>query len=321
MDALSEVLRAVRLAGAVILHADLGAPWGLDVPSATPLAKGFLHDADHPAIFHAVLRGECWMQMDEDEPLRVTEGEVLLFSHGDAHRLVSDPGSATVPLASLVRPPVAGELLTIVHGGDGERVRLVTGLAAVDRRLGDPLLVDLPRVMRVDLRGQHSVGQLENSLAFSLTETDAPRPGGIASLERIAELVVIDAIRRHVESTPPGATGWLAGLDDRFVGRALALLHGSPGEDWTVERLAKLVGVSRSALAEHFTRIIGEPPITYLTRWRLCLAARELSGSMREIQGIAKDAGYDSAGAFSAAFKRAYGKTPTAWRKKQTRRK
>jgi AraC family transcriptional regulator, alkane utilization regulator len=200
-------------------------------------------------------------------------------------------------------------------------VRLVTGLAAVDRRLGDPLLVDLPRVMRVDLRGQHSVGQLENSLAFSLTETDAPRPGGIASLERIAELVVIDAIRRHIESTPPGSTGWLAGLDDRFVGRALALLHGSPGEDWTVQRLAKLVGVSRSALAEHFTRILGEPPITYLTRWRLCLAARELSGSMREIQGIAKDAGYDSAGAFSAAFKRAYGKTPTAWRKKQTRRK
>ncbi|QJR11907.1 RCS-specific HTH-type transcriptional activator RclR [Usitatibacter rugosus] len=322
MDALSEVLRAVRLAGAVILNADLGAPWGLTVTETTPLARGFLHDADKPAIFHVMLRGECWMQVDEDEPIRVTEGEALLFPHGHAHKLESFTDvTVSTPLATLLTPPIAGELVPAVHGGGGEHTRLATGLASFDRRLADPLLAALPNVVRVDLRGTAALEQLEGSLAFELTETEAPRPGGIASLARIAELVVIDVIRRHIEATPPGATGWLAGLDDRYVGRALALMHGRPGDEWTVEKLAKLVGLSRSALAEHFTRILGDPPITYLTRWRLSLAARDLANSSREIQGIAKDAGYESAGAFAHAFKRAFGKTPTAWRRKNRRRK
>ena len=132
---------------------------------------------------------------------------------------------------------------------------------------------------------------------------------------------MIDIVSHHIEATPQGSTGWLAGLDDRFVGRALALMHGRPGDDWTVEKLAKQVGLSRSALAEHFTRILGEPPITYLTRWRLCLAAQTLAETHREIRAIAKDAGYESASGFSQAFKRVYGKAPTRWRRKQRRSK
>ena len=321
MDALSEVLRAVRLTGAAILDADLGAPWAVAVHSPSTLAKGFLPEAVDPAVFHVVAQGTCWIQLGEDEPIRVVAGEGVLLPHGDAHWLGNEPGVQAVPLATLVKAPIAGELAQTVHGGGGARTRLLTGLASMDRRLADPLLASLPRMVRVSLGGSSAVEQLERALAFELSDTAAPRPGGTASLARLAELVAIDIVRRHVEATPQGATGWLAGLDDRHVGRALALMHGRPGDDWTVEKLARQVGLSRSALAEHFTRILGDPPITYLTRWRLCLAAQTLANTHHEIRAIAREAGYESAGAFSHAFKRAFGNAPTAWRRKHRRRK
>jgi AraC-like DNA-binding protein len=320
MDALSEVLRAVRLTGAAILNADLGAPWAVSTQSSTALARGFINDAQEPAIFHAIVEGVCWIQLSGDEPLRVVAGEGVLLPYGDAHWLGSETGLAPVPLASLVKAHIGGELAPVVHGGGGARTRLVTGLASMDRRLADPLLASLPRLVRVGLAGSNAMEQLERALAFELSASAAPRPGGTASLARLAELVAIDIIRRHVESTPQGATGWLAGLDDRFIGRALALMHGRPGDDWTVEKLARQVGQSRSALAEHFTRMLGEPPITYLTRWRLCLAAQTLATTHREIRAIAKEAGYESASGFSHAFKRVFGKPPTKWRRKQKRK-
>ncbi len=321
MDALSEVLRAVRLTGAAVLNADLGAPWAVAIQSSTALSRGFIHEAQDPGIFHAVLGGVCWLRLGDDEPIRIVAGEGVLLPFGDAHWLGSQAGLAPVAFSSLVKVPIAGELAPVVHGGDGARTRLVTGLAAVDRRLADPLLASLPRLVRVNLAGSSAMEQLERSLAFELTASAAPRPGGTASLARLAELVAIDIIRRHVEGTPQGSIGWLAALDDRFVGRALALMHGRPGEVWTVEKLARQVGLSRSALAEQFTRMLGEPPITYLTHWRLCLAAQSLASTHREIRSIAKEAGYESAGAFSHAFKRAFGNAPTAWRRKHRRRK
>jgi AraC-like DNA-binding protein len=321
MDALSEVLRAVRLTGAAILNADLGAPWAIEVDSTPGLARAFLPESESPAIFHVVTQGELWVQSGADEPIRVIAGEAVLFPHGDAHRLGSDVDAKPVPIAALVNAPIAGELIPTVHGGDGPRSRIVTGLASVDRRLADPLLGSLPHMVRVNFGGSSALEQLEGALSFELTESDAPRAGGLASLARLAELVVIDIIRRYVEATPSTSVGWLAGLNDRYVGRALALMHARPGDDWTVEKLARQVHLSRSALAEQFTRLLGEPPITYLTNWRLCLAAQKLAATNREIRAIAKEAGYESAGAFSHAFKRAFGKPPTAWRRKQKRRK
>lgn len=322
MDALSEVLRAVRLTGAAILNADLGAPWAFAAGPAGALARGFIAEPHDPAVFYVVLEGMAWLQLSGDEePLRVSAGEGVLLAHGDAHWLGSEKGLEPVALATLVRPPIAGELAPAVHGGVGPRTRLIAGLASMDRRLADPLLAALPRLVRVSLAQSAAVEQLRRALGFELSATEAPRPGGTASLARLAELVVIDVIRRHIEATPRGSTGWLAGLDDRYVGRALALMHGRPGDEWTVEKLARQVGLSRSALAEHFTRLVGEPPITYLTRWRLCLAAQSLASTHHEIRAIAREAGYENAGAFSHAFKRAFGKAPTAWRRRHRRRK
>jgi len=316
MDALSEVLRAVRLTGATILNADFGAPWGVAAGSSNALARGFLPEADTPAVFHLVTTGECWLQAEGVEPIRLRAGEVALLAHGEAHRLGDAPVSECVALAALVKPPIAGELAPVVHGGNGRRTHIITALAALDRRFADPLLASLPRVLRADLRGAPAAEHLRDALGLTLSGSEAPRAGGIATLARLAELVFIEAIRRHVEAIPPGDSGWLAGLGDRYVGRALALMHARPGEDWTVERLARQVGLSRSALAERFTELLAEPPITYLTHWRLRLAAQKLLGSTRSMAAIAREAGYESSGAFSHAFKRAFGKPPSIWRRR-----
>ena len=131
--------------------------------------------------------------------------------------------------------------------------------------------------------------------------------------------MIVEALARYVQALPPGGSGWLAGLNDRYVGRALALVHGRPSEPWTVERLGRLVGLSRSSLADRFSEVMGEPIFAFLTRWRLQLAAENLLTSARTVETIAKEAGYESASAFSHAFKRAFGKPPTAWRRRRKR--
>jgi transcriptional regulator GlxA family with amidase domain len=189
----------------------------------------------------------------------------------------------------------------------------------MEKPLCDPLLEALPALVVANVRGTPAERALEDALGFSLSESDAPRAGGVATLARLAELLFIEIVRRHVESAPSDATGWIAGLNDRYVGRALALMHGKPGEDWTVEKLARQVGLSRSALADRFVHLLGAPPITYLSDWRLRLAAQKLASTRRTVESIAADAGYESSGAFSHAFKRTFGKPPSLWRKRSRR--
>jgi AraC-like DNA-binding protein len=320
MDALSEVLRVCRLRAAPVLNGDFGAPWGLAAGSTATLARAFLADAEAPALFHLVLSGECLVQTPGLEAQRLGPGEALLVLRGTPHRLGSAGDGPEAALSSLARAPIAGELVPVRHGGSGARARIVSCLVALERPLCDPLMDALPNIVTADLRGTPSARLMDEALGFALSETEAPRPGGVASLARLAELVFIEILRRHVESSPPGATGWVAGLNDRYVGRALALMHGRPGDNWTVEKLARQVGSSRSALAERFAQVLGEPPIAYLSHWRLRLAAQKLAETRRTVESIASDAGYESSGAFSYAFKRVFGKPPSIWRKKTRRR-
>jgi AraC-like DNA-binding protein len=320
MDALSEVLRVCRLRGATILNADFGAPWSVAAGSTAGLARTFLPDAEAPALFHLVLAGECLVQTPGIETQRLAMGEALLVLRGTAHRLGSAPDGPEAALTSLARLPIAGELVPVRHGGSGARTRIVSCIAGMERPLCDPLVDALPNLVKADLRGTPAARAIEEALGFALSESDAPRAGGVASLARLAELVFIEILRRHVDATPPGATGWVAGLDDRYVGRALALMHAKPGDDWTVEKLARQVGISRSALAERFVHVLGEPPIAYLSHWRLRLAAQKLAETRRTVESIASDAGYESSGAFSYAFKRVFGKPPSIWRKRTRRR-
>src|SRR5688572_17975139 len=201
MDALSEVLRVCRLRGATVMNADLGAPWRVAVGATTSVAKAFLPEAESPAVFHVVLSGECLVQAFGAEPLRLREGEAVLLVKGGQHRLASSAEAPDVTFTSLVRPPIAGELTPIRHGGSGTRTRLISCLASMERPLCDPILESLPPLLRADLRKSPAARLMEDALGFSLSGTEAPRAGGVATLAKLAELVFIDILRRHVEST------------------------------------------------------------------------------------------------------------------------
>jgi AraC family transcriptional regulator, alkane utilization regulator len=289
MDALSEVLRLARFTAGVTLDATARAPWCVSVSATPAMARA-----------HLVIEGQCFLKTGSGEAIALKTGELALLPRGDAHLIGSSLDADARSLSTLVKTPVAGELVPIRIGGDGAPTRWIALSASIERHLAEPLMASLPDVMRL-----------------TLSASAAPPVGATAERSRLAELVIIEALSRYVYWLPAGGKGWIAGLNDRYVGRALALVHGRPSEPWTVERLGRQVGLSRSALAERFSEVMGEPIFAFLTRWRLLMAAEYLLTTTRRIESIAHDAGYESAGAFSAAFKRAFGKPPSIWRRRR----
>jgi len=316
MDALSEVLRLVQMTGAVFLNAELRAPWAVESPSSDVLAQHFLPEADNLLEYHFVMAGQCWIELEGDEPMPLAAGDLVIITRGEPHRMSSARGirEPAVMAADLHRLQ-PGIVNSPRYEGSGEMTRLVCGYLALDRKLCAPLLAALPRVLRLDV-SRSELGQwIESYLRFRLVDRLEDGPGGACVLSKLSELMFVEAVRRYVESMPPGQDGWLAGLKDVYVGKALACLHGNPRRNWTVEDLAREVGLSRSALAERFTALVGRSPIQYLTSWRLALAARMMSTSRRPSSAVAFDVGYDSEAAFSKAFKREFGAPPSQWRR------
>jgi transcriptional regulator GlxA family with amidase domain len=203
----------------------------------------------------------------------------------------------------------------IRHGGGGERTRIVCGFLGCDRFEGHPLASALPPILRFDTHQGNAGAWIRSSLEYAANEIAARRAGSEAVLAKMSELLFVEALRRYVEELPADNTGWLSGLKDPYVSRALSLLHGRVGREWTVDNLGREVGLSRSALADRFTRLIGDPPMRYLARWRIQLAAHELRNSNVPLARIAEQVGYESEAAFNRAFKRSYGLPPAAWRK------
>jgi AraC-like DNA-binding protein len=319
MDALSDVLRAVRLTGAVFLEAELRSGWSYLTPP--PAAIGALHMPGSELIipYHLVSEGRCQASLPEGEAVELQPGELIIFPHGDRHVLASVGSAKLKPieirgedLYSLLRP---GEIAPLKKGASGDRTRIICGYLACDRRLSEPILAGLPRLLRVSVKDSGIASWVESSVRFSVAESTAPRAGGTTVLAKLSELLFVEAIRQYIETLPPGQTGWLAGLRDRFVGRALALLHQQPAYPWSVDELAKQVGLSRSALADRFVELLGQPPMQYLTRWRLSLAAQQLLSGSGALAQIAERVGYDSEAAFNRAFKREFGVPPATWRK------
>jgi len=308
MDALSEILRLAHFSADVTVDATAREPWCVSVPSSGTFSRAYL-----------VVEGECHLQASGIEEATLRAGDLVFLPGGEAHLLGSNLAVDAVSLASIVRTPVAGEILPVRLGGNGAATRWIAFSFTCERHLAGSLLDALPRCMFVDMAGAATVEWLLDSLSLTLTQSDAPVLGASATRARLAEAVFVDALARYIHSLPPGGTGWLAGLNDRYIGRTLALIHGRPSEDWTVERLGKHVGLSRSALAERFGQVMGEPLFAFLTYWRLQLAAEMLLATSRPIAAIAKDAGYESAAAFSAAFKRTFRKPPSVWRRKRRR--
>jgi AraC-like DNA-binding protein len=317
MDALSDVLRAVRLTGAVFFDVEAASPWVAETPPGRTIVGSIFPGSEHLMSYHVVTRGTAWACVRDRAPIRLSAGDVIVFPHGDAHAMSSEPGMREPPNLALFRLPKEGRLpFELSMGGAGESpAHIVCGFFGCDARPFNPLLPALPRVIHLRDGRDGAIGAFA---AFAATESKARRPGGDCVLSHLSELMFVDVVRRYLESLPAERTDWLAALREPFVGRALAALHGQPQRAWTLDSLAREVGLSRSALAERFAEFVGRPPMQYLASWRMQLAANQLRTGNEAIAIIAERVGYESEAAFSRAFKKSVGLAPSAWRRGPT---
>ncbi len=315
MDALSEVLGAIQLDGAVYLDAEFTAPWCVEAQYGLPKETQLLAGADHIAFFHFLMAGGCKARLAEGgETLELQAGDFVLFPHDHRHLLGSDLKLPPVVADDLPRKAYSDSYL-IQHGGGGEATHFVCGYLACDRRISQSLFNSLPQMLRIPIGRDPGMAWLLELLRVGVSESQAERPGARSLLAKLSELIFVEAMRRHAATLPEEQRGWLAGLRDPHVGKALALLHSDTARAWTVDELAREVALSRSALGQRFTDLIGEPPMQYLTRWRLALAARALRSGPESIGRIAERFGYESEAAFNRAFKREFGSPPASWRR------
>lgn len=315
MDSLSEVLRTIQLDGAVYLNAEFTAPWCVEAQYGLP-RRAVQAGADHIIFFHCLTDGRCHGQLvGGGETFELQTGDLVVFAHDHRHLLGSDVSLPATDAGEITPPPRGEEMIQLRHGGGGEAVQFVCGYLSCNRRLSQPLLSALPQVLRVRIGDAPGSAWLLDLLRMGVRESVGGQAGAESILTKLSELLFAEALRRHADALPPGATGWLAGLRDPLVGRALALMHQRPEEPWTVQALARHTASSRSALAERFGKLMGEPPMQYLTRYRLARAAQALRASTEPIAKIAEATGYGSEGAFTRAFKRAYAMPPATWRR------
>jgi len=325
MDVLSEVLAAIRLTGAVFLDMELHAQWSYITAPARAIADVLMPNADHVIPYHLVTEGACYARLLDGDPVELHAGDLILFPAGDRHMLAT---ASTVALRlkpieitgeSLGNLLKKNEITAFKKGRAGKTTRIVCGYLACDRRLAEPLLLSLPRLLKVSVRDRGTADWVQSSIRHSVAESAASRPGSAIVLARLSEVLFAEAIRRYMDDIPPANSGWLAALRDRYIGQTLSLLHEQPAYPWTVEKLARKVGLSRSALGQRFNALIGAPPMQYLTRWRISLAATQLRESNVSILRVATDVGYESEGAFNRAFKRELGLPPGTWRRQTAR--
>jgi len=318
VDAFSDILSGVKLNGALYFSADFSAPWGFSSPPSNTmtLAKVLTPETPHLVIFHFVIDGEALVQLADGESAVLNPGDVIVFPHGDAHRMTSGKGaSATSESAAILSKVKSGDLSPLKAGGGGNTTRFVCGYMACDPYQSRPILSGLPPVFKVNIRADRSGQWLENSILQLVEEAASGRVGSAAMLAKLSEALFVDTLRRYVASLPEQRAGWLAGARDPIVGKCLGLLHGRIADRWTIASLAEEVGISRSGLVERFTRYLSDPPMTYLTRWRLQTGARWLERTSKGVAEIAAEVGYESEAAFSRAFRREYGRPPGQYRR------
>jgi AraC-like DNA-binding protein len=313
-DVLSDVLRAVRLTGAVFFDFELTSPWVAEAPPSRDIAARVMPGAQRVIEYHLIARGTGWGHAVGQEPMRLREGDLIVFPQGDAHVLSSAPGLRAAPdMTMFARPSTPLPLFYELGGGGPDDARIVCCFLGCDERPYNPLLTALPPVIHLSAGSHTSAGWLGTLVNIAAKESGSERPGAENVLSRLAELIFVETIRQYLETLPAAESGWLAGLRDPVVGKALAALHSQASQPWTVESLARAVGLSRSVLAERFTAMVGHPPMQYLALWRMQLASRLLIEG-GQVAAVASAVGYESEAAFSRAFKKLVGQPPAAWR-------
>ncbi len=266
-------------------------------------------------LYHLMLEFSAAVELAEGHTVELAPGDIVVFPHGDAHHMTSGEG-ATPPFPNygISAKIKARDLSPLRAGGGGSISRLVCGYMTCDPHQSKPILNGLPPVFKVNIRIDSSGNWLESSIQHLVEEAASGRVGSEAMLAKLSEALFVDTLRRYVASLPEQQLGWLAGTRDPIVGKSLGLLHSRVAHPWTIADLAEEVGISRSALVERFSRYLSEPPMAYLTRWRLQLAARLLEKTSRGVAEIAAEVGYESEAAFYRAFKREFGQPPGRYR-------
>jgi AraC-like DNA-binding protein len=318
VDVLSDVLRVVRLQGALFYNGEFSAPWSVYAASSDGIARHFGTDTERVIVYHLLTEGRASVRLENGDRLNLEAGDIVMIPNGDRHVLENGPPTRTVDDSEHLVEVLSQGLKLWRVGGGGEVTKFVCGYMACEPRLSQVFLSGLPPVFKISIRNNASGRWLENSIRFSVEQAGASQAGGEAVLAKLSEVLFVEALRLYIAHLPPEQTGWLAGARDPEVGKALAFMHRNPAHPWTIASLAKGAGVSRSVLAERFRHYLNESPMAYLTRWRLQLGAQMLSSTSHSVAQIAPEVGYESEAAFNRAFKRAF-KVPPARFRSQSR--
>jgi len=329
-DTLSDLLRSVRVRGAVFYYVSCRSPWSSEAPPAREIAEAVMPGCEHVMEYHLVAKGNGWAAVSGQSPVKLGPGDIVLIPQGDRHVLSSAPDvrplerTAAWVFSTRNDPkpmPIAYHHGVVEAGNplpveDADMV-LVCGFLGCDLKPFNPLVAGLPRILH--LPAARTGDWVRRVIEQAAIESQNPKPGGSAVLERLSEMIFVDAARTYLDELPEDATGWLAGLRDRYVGKALDLMHTQPERAWTVDELGRMVGLSRSALHERFMQYLGDAPMHYLANWRIQLGARMLRETNRTVATVAIEVGYESEAAFSRAFKRLVGSPPATWRRAQVK--
>jgi AraC-like DNA-binding protein len=303
-DPLGEALHLLRMSGTFYSRSELTGPWAL----ALPAVEGWLG-------FHVVTSGRCWLELDGVAPRLLEAGDFSLVPHGEGHRLSSDPGTPATRIEDLRPEMVSGSYAILRHGGGGTAATLVCGAVRFDHPAAHHLIKLLPRVIHVEAARSPHMDWMQSTLRLMAQEARELRPGGETIITRLADILIIQAIRSWLQEDPAAQTGWLGALQDRQIGHAIALIHRDPARPWSVASLASEVAMSRSAFAARFTERVGEPVMHYVARWRMHVALTWLKEDSAALGEMASRLGYQSEAAFSRAFKRFIGVSPGSVRR------
>ena len=316
IDPLSEVLRSVRLTGGIFLDARFTAPWSVHTKILAEDCQAFSVRPSLLIAYHFVIAGKLLLSTEGEPTIEVRAGEIVLLPRNDVHTLASASGLAPTSARHLIQPSTDGGLAKISHGGGGETTHIVCGFLGSEESY-NPLIATLPRLLKLDVREGASRDWVEASVQYAASELTAGRFATSSLMLRLSELLFVEALRQYSLTFTDHDAGWLKGVADPQIGRALAAIHQKVSSPWSADSLAREVSMSRSAFVERFTTLIGMPPIRYLTIWRLQAAKIGLRETPKSIAQLAQEVGYGSGEAFSRAFKREFGSSPAQWRDQQ----
>ena len=306
-DPLGEALHFLRMSGVFYCRSEFTAPWALDLPPF-----------EDCLMFHVVTSGRCVLEVKGTETHVLQPGDFALVPHGAGHRLASEAAIRGVKLFDLPREQVSDRYEILRHGGGGAATTVICGVVRFDHPAANRLVTLLPKLIAVDAWSSPEVEWIQSTLRLMAIEARVRRPGGETVITRLADILVIQAIRSWMASDPAAQTGWLGALQDKQIGHAIALIHREPARPWTVEWLANEVAMSRSAFAARFTELVGEPAMHYVARWRMLVALTWLKEEDAPVSEMASRLGYESEAAFSRAFKRFLGVSPGSVRRSKS---